>query len=166
MSQWQGVTFTWAAKSVRQETAVTCTARRTVSRLRWFDLHLLRTSGSEQRTRHDVLDCHDQQTRLHVVGEAESHGTWGPTRLHGVWAVPTPCVNQRPPRPVQTGGDRGATPLSTQLCLWVGPIRWGGQAARRLPGRCSSVAASPLRCRTGLLVGCSTAGRQPPGVLR
>ena len=30
-------------------------------------------------------------------------------------AFPTPCVNRRPPRPVQTGGGCSATPSSTQL---------------------------------------------------
>ena len=36
-----------------------------------------------------------------------------------------------------------------------------GHLARRLPARHSSVAASPLRCRTGLAVGRSTSGRPP-----
>ena len=34
----------------------------------------------------------------------------------------------------------------------------GGQVARRLPGHHSQVAASPLRCRTGLAVERSTSG--------
>ena len=38
----------------------------------------------------------------------------------------------------------------------------GGQVARRLPGRHSSVAASPLRCRTGLSVWRRASGRPPP----
>ena len=37
-------------------------------------------------------------------------------------------------------------------CLWVGSL-CRREIARRLPGRHSSVAASPLRCGTGLLVG-------------
>ena len=50
-------------------------------------------------------------------------------------------------------------PLSS--CHWVACSSSGSQVARRLPGRHSSVAASPLRCRTGLSVGrhCSS----PPG---
>ena len=43
------------------------------------------------------------------------------------------------------------------------PCRWSGRP--RLPGRHSSVTASPLRCRTGLSVGRSTSGRPPPGAL-
>ena len=42
----------------------------------------------------------------------------------------------------------------------------GSQVARRLPGRHSSAAASPLRCRTGLFSGRRGSGRPPPGVLR
>ena len=38
----------------------------------------------------------------------------------------------------------------------------GGQVARRLPGRHSSVTASPLRSRTALLVGRRGSGRPPP----
>ena len=38
----------------------------------------------------------------------------------------------------------------------------GGQVPRRLPGRHSSVAASPLRCRTGLSVGRRGSGRPKP----
>ena len=41
----------------------------------------------------------------------------------------------------------------------------GSRVARRLPGRHSSVAASPLRCRTGLALG-ESSGRPPPGVFR
>ena len=37
------------------------------------------------------------------------------------------------------------------------PCRW--VTARRLPGRHSSVAASPLRCQTGLLVGAEGLGK-------
>ena len=48
-----------------------------------------------------------------------------------------------------TGADKGghsATPLSTQLCHWVGSLcRW--VTARRLPGRHTSVA---VRCATRL----------------
>ena len=58
----------------------------------------------------------------------------------------------------RTGGGRSATPLSIQLCLWVGSLcRW--VTARRLPGRHSSVGASPLRCRTGLLGGVQYLGK-------
>ena len=40
--------------------------------------------------------------------------------------------------------------------------RAGWVTERRLPGRHSSVAASPLPCQTGLLVGRSTSERSPP----
>ena len=50
--------------------------------------------------------------------------------------------------------------------LWVARSSVSSRVARRLPGRHSSVAASPLRCRTGLPVGRSTSGRPPPGGLK
>ena len=42
-------------------------------------------------------------------------GAWRQTGLHGVQAVPTPCVHGCLPRPVQTGGGRSVTPSFTQL---------------------------------------------------
>ena len=44
--------------------------------------------------------------------EAPKQGAWRSTRM---LAVPAPCVHQRPPRPVQTGGGHSVTPSSTQL---------------------------------------------------
>ena len=51
---------------------------------------------------------------------------------------------------------------SLSSCLWVACSSSGSQVARRLPGRHSSVTASPLRCRTGLLAGRRGSGRPPP----
>ena len=67
---------------------------------------------------------------------------------------PLRAYKQRPPRPVQTGGGRSVTPSSTQLVSSSS----GSQVARRLPGRHSSVTASPLRCRTGLSCGAQRLG--------
>ena len=53
-------------------------------------------------------------------------------------------------------------PYPTICRLWVACSSVGGQVARRLPGRHSSVTASPLRCRTGLSVGRRGTGRPPP----
>ena len=53
--------------------------------------------------------------RQEAIEEAPMSGAWRQTGLHGVLAVPTPCVHQRQPRPVQTGGGRSVTPSSTQL---------------------------------------------------
>ena len=46
---------------------------------------------------------------------------------------------------------------SLSSCLWVACSSSGSRVARRLPGRHTSVAARPLRCRPGLSV-----GRRPP----
>ena len=43
--------------------------------------------------------------------------------------------------------------------LWVARSSVGSRVARRLPGRHSSVAARPLRCRSGLSVGRSRLGK-------
>ena len=53
--------------------------------------------------------------RQEAMKEAPMSGAWRQTGLHGVYAVPTPCVTPRLPRPVQTGGGHSATPSSTQL---------------------------------------------------
>ena len=53
--------------------------------------------------------------RHEAVKEAPMSGAWRQTWMRGVQAVPTPRVNRRPPRPVQTGGGRSVTPSSTQL---------------------------------------------------
>ena len=45
--------------------------------------------------------------------------------MRGVLAVPTPCVNHRTPRQVQTGGGHSATPLSIQLSLGQFPSSLG-----------------------------------------
>ena len=76
------------------------------------------------------------------------------------------------PDPYHRGERRrspGRVPSSGALCpypticrLWVACPSVGGQVARRLPGRHSSVTASPLRCRTGLSVGRRGMGRPPP----
>ena len=48
------------------------------------------------------------------------------------------------------------------LARWVARSSVGSRVARRLPGRHSSVTASPLRCRTGLSVGRRGSGRAAP----
>ena len=53
-------------------------------------------------------------------------------------------------------------PYPTICRLWVACSSSSSQVARRLPGSHSSVAASPLRCQSGLSVGRSTSGRPPP----
>ena len=58
--------------------------------------------------------------------------------MHGVQAVPTPCVNHRPPRPVQTGGGRGVTPL------FHSALSLGGFRASLGKRPSSSRATSPL----------------------
>ena len=55
-------------------------------------------------------------------------------------------------------------PLSSSH--WVARSSSGRQVARRLPGRHSSVAASPLRCRSGLCVRRSSSGRRYLGALK
>ena len=93
---------------------------------------------------------------LGFCGRGEARGHRG-VATHGEWRLHKDArsvcgSHHRTPRPVQTGGGHSAAPLSIQLCLWVGSLRrW--VTARRLPGRHSSVTASPLRCRTGLLAG-------------
>ena len=74
---------------------------------------------------------------------------------------------------LEFGNDRldrclfGRTPSMSHHLPSLGRLRRaGGQVVHRLPGRHSSVAASPLRCRTGLSVGHRGSGRSPPGVLR
>ena len=62
----------------------------------------------------DTSRCSGLPERQEAM-KAPLSGAWRPTRLHGVWAVPTLCVHRRPPRPVQTGGGRNETPSSTQL---------------------------------------------------
>ena len=89
-----------------------------------------RSSEPEQRTRRDVQDCSDQQTRSRVVGEAASQRGGAEARgvhrgLQGVWAVPTPCVTKRPPRPVETGSGRSVSPSSTQLVSLGRPLLRG-----------------------------------------
>ena len=46
--------------------------------------------------------------------------------------VPAPCVHQRPPRPVQTGGGRSVTPSSTQL-VSLGLLLFFGWSDRPSP---------------------------------
>ena len=48
------------------------------------------------------------------------------------------------------------------LARWVARSSVDSRIARGLPGRHSSVTASPLRCRTGLSVGRRGSGRPPP----
>ena len=48
-------------------------------------------------------------------------GAWRATGLHGAQAVPTPCVHQRPPRPVQTGGGRSVDTVTHSARLFGSP---------------------------------------------
>ena len=111
--------------------AVTSTARK--GEKEYDFLHLSRPSGP-------VVKCHQssqspenhreardnsytlvQQTRVHFGGEAGGH-RGGASKARGEpqgcterRRFPLRAYNQRPPRPVQTGGGRSVTPLSTQL---------------------------------------------------
>ena len=115
-----------------------------------------------------------RQARQEGGAEAQQE-TRSPKRA-GRWV----CLTQQPP-PV-TGcvkvelhsvcaprllRGRGHTyPHTAPLAPWVARSSVGSRVARRLPGRHSLVAASPLRCRTGLSSGCRRTGRPPPGVLK
>ena len=94
---------------------------------------------------------------------------WGVWRLHGVQAVPTPCVNQRPPRPVQTEGRRSATPLfHSALSLGQLPRQVSARATLRWPpARCAaclvSLWAQNLRKTASTRVG--TRGQDPAGAV-
>ena len=101
---------------------MTCAARKPVR----STLHLSRTSGSLVHV-HLIRERSPRSWTASTVtdirrGGAVSHPRSAPEgRVESTqsctkcWAVPTPCVNQRPPRPVQTGRGRSVTPSSTQL---------------------------------------------------
>ena len=114
-----------------------------------FKLKQSRSSESEQVT-------HVVEEAARHRGGAEARGDRG---LHGAWAVPTPCVHQRPPRPVQTGGGRSVTPSSTQL-VTLGRLLlfgWSGRPSSSwspLLGGCQ-----PLRCRSGLFCSAQFLGK-------
>ena len=88
-------------------------------------------AGAQQETRNPEGLCLTQQPPP-VTGcvKVESHSACAPRLLQG----------------------RGLTYPHAALSRTLGRLPFaGGQLARHLPGRHSSVAARPLRCRTGLL---------------
>ena len=158
--------------TVKQETALTCTARRRVDKRQ--SSHSAGSGANACCNRERVaMSCTATtlQTRSRDVGEAGSHrgGAGACGEQHG-------CTERRRfPLRAYTGvhHDRcrpevavaqHRRPLSSSH--WVACSSSGSQVARRLPGRHPSVTASPLRCRTGLLVGRRGSGRPPPWCLK
>ena len=80
--------------------------------------------------RQETIERTRQDWRVEIDKAAKSAG--------GSHSVP----NRRPPRPMQVAKARHRRPLSSSH--WVACSSSGGQVARRLPGRHSSVAAN--RC--------------------
>ena len=77
--------------------------------------------------------------------------------------LPRPVSSWRPTAVAWTGtSSQVASSVSHHLPPVGHQLFAAGQVARRLPGRHSSVTASPLRCRTGLLVRRRDSGRPPP----
>ena len=118
-------------------------------------------SASHQEARNHIF----MQTleRQDAMEEAPMSGVWRTTGLRGAWVVPAPCVHQRPPRPVQTGGGRSVTPSSTQLVSlgrllifgWPGSPLFGDRQSAALPDLSSCVSKylgkTASKCRLEVL---------------
>ena len=115
-------------------------------------------NGLGEAIHHEVF--HDQPLTV-VAGQVEEGGAVTPKGLgrwhtllssHRPYQAAQRCSTTAPVRRAFFEATVARTHTLLFLPRWVARSSVGSRVARRLPGRHSSVTASPLRCRSGLVL--------------